>query len=54
VSEYWIVNLIEEQIEVFRNPVGRDYQDKSIYRGDARISPLARPTAVIQPSQLFD
>jgi Uma2 family endonuclease len=54
VPEYWIVNLIDDQIEVFRNPAGRDYHDKAIYRGDARISPLAHSEATIQPSQIFD
>jgi Uma2 family endonuclease len=54
IAEYWIANLIDEQIEVYRDPIGRDYGDKSIYRGDAKISPLAQPNATIQPSQLFD
>jgi Uma2 family endonuclease len=54
VPEYWIVNLIDAQIEVYRNPVSRDYQDKAVYSGDAKISPLAQPTATIQSSQLFD
>ncbi len=54
ISDYWIVNLIDEQIEVYHNPVGRDYQDKAVYSGDARISPLAHSGATIQPSQLFD
>jgi Uma2 family endonuclease len=54
IAEYWIVNLIDEQIEVYRNPVGRDYHDTSSYRGDAQISPLAHPNATIQASRLFD
>jgi Uma2 family endonuclease len=54
IADYWIANLVDEQIEVYRNPVGRDYQDKAIYSGDAQISPLAQPKATIQPSQLFD
>lgn len=53
IADYWIVNLIDEQIEVYRKPVGRDYQDKSIVRGDAPLHPLALPTASIQPSRLF-
>lgn len=53
IADYWIVNLVEKQIEVYRTPVGREYQDKSIYRGDAPVSPLALPTASIQPSRLF-
>lgn len=53
IAEYWIANLIDEQIEVYRKPVGRDYQDKSSYRGDAKISALAQSKATIQPSFLF-
>ena len=53
VAEYWIVNLIDEQIEVYRKPSGRTYQDQSVYRGDASIHPLALPTVTLQPSRLF-
>jgi Uma2 family endonuclease len=54
IADYWIVNLIDEQIEICRSPVGRDYQDKSTYRGNAQISPLTALKVTIQPSQLFD
>jgi Uma2 family endonuclease len=47
------VNLIDEQIEVYRKPLGRSYQDCSTYRGDAEVRPLALPTATLQPSRLF-
>jgi Uma2 family endonuclease len=53
IPDYWIVNLIEEQIEVFRKPTGRAYQDASIHRDDAEIHPLTLPTATLQPSRLF-
>lgn len=53
IADYWIVNLIDQQIEVYRNPVGREYQDKSVFRGDSPVSPLALPTASLQPSRLF-
>jgi len=54
VSDYWIVNLVDKQIEVYCTPVGREYQDQSIYRGDTPVSPLALPSASIRPSRLFD
>jgi len=53
IGDYWIVNLIDRQIEVYRNPVGRDYQEKQAYRGDTLLSPLALPTATLQASVLF-
>lgn len=53
IQEYWIVNLIENQIEVFRNLSGRAYKDTAIYRGDVEIHPLALPGATLRPSRLF-
>jgi len=54
VQEYWIVNLIDEQIEVYRNPTGPSYQESAVYCGDAEIHPLALPTASLRPSRIFD
>jgi Uma2 family endonuclease len=53
IQEYWIVNLIDEQIEVYRKPSGPTYQEQSVYRGAAEVRPLALPSAVLQPSRLF-
>ncbi|HFA51348.1 MAG TPA: Uma2 family endonuclease [Bacteroidetes bacterium] len=30
IQEYWIVNLIDQQIEIFRNPQDGEYQEKYI------------------------
>ena len=54
ITDYWIVNLIDQQIEVHRSPAGRDYQDKSVFCGDSPVSPLALPTATLRPSRLFN
>lgn len=53
IPEYWLVNLIDEQIEVYRNPVGQSYQEGTVVRGDTPIVPLALASATIQPSRLF-
>ncbi len=53
IAEYWIVNLIDEQVEVYRKPIGRSYEEQSVYRKDAEISPLALPAATLKPSRLF-
>jgi Uma2 family endonuclease len=53
IQDYWIVNLIDEQIEVHRKPSGRTYQERKVYREKAAIQPLALPTATLKPSQLF-
>jgi Uma2 family endonuclease len=54
IAEYWIVNLIDEQIEVYRKPSGRRYEEHSIWRGDVEVQPLALPAAALRPSRLFE
>jgi Uma2 family endonuclease len=53
IVDYWIVNLVDEQIDVYRKPSGRAYEEHSVYRGDAEIHPLALSIATLQPSRLF-
>lgn len=53
IQEYWIVNVIDEQIEVHRQPIGRTYQQRTVYGANASVCPLALPTATLQPSRLF-
>lgn len=53
ITEYWIVNLIDEQIEVYRTPSQNMYQDRSFYRGKDSIQPLALPTTSLVPSRIF-
>lgn len=53
ISEYWIVNLIDEQVEVYRSPSGGAYRERSVYHGDETVEPLALPGAALAPSRLF-
>jgi Uma2 family endonuclease len=50
VADYWIVNLVDEALEVYRRPApdpsaefGWRYLDAETFRAGARVSPLARP-----------
>jgi Uma2 family endonuclease len=60
VADYWIVNLLNRQLEVRRNIVtqrgkefGWDYSTTAIYQlGDA-VAPLARPRARIKVADLL-
>lgn len=54
IPEYWIVNLLERQIEVYRQPSGNSYQSKTIHGGQEAISPLAFPEASLLPARLFE
>ena len=53
IPDYWIVNLVDKQIEVCRDPSGTSYQQCLTYQGDEVIHPLALPQAKLTPSQLF-
>lgn len=53
VADYWIVNLVDKQIEVYRQPLKDKYQQKQVVRGGETIAPLALPTAQLAPSRLF-
>jgi Uma2 family endonuclease len=60
LADYWIINLIDSQLEVYRNPIvdpaepfGYRYADKLILgRGDS-IAPLAAPHASIAIADLL-
>jgi Uma2 family endonuclease len=61
IADYWIVNSVHNQDEVYRNPVvdsaqpfGFRYADAAILRvaGDT-VSPLAKPTAQVNVSDLL-
>jgi Uma2 family endonuclease len=43
VPEYWIVNLSERQVEVYRAPAGDSYQEQQVYAAGATLAPLFAP-----------
>jgi Uma2 family endonuclease len=49
IAEYWIVNLLNRQIEVYHSPSGNSYQTKTIHRGEDAVHPLALPEASLRP-----
>jgi Uma2 family endonuclease len=60
IADYWIVNLIDGQLEVYRTPVqdnvqhyGYDYGDRQILGFDDEITPLALPTAKLVVREFF-
>jgi len=40
IPEYWILNLVDAQLEVYRNPAGSVYTERAIYRAGESIEPL--------------
>ncbi|HZL38538.1 MAG TPA: Uma2 family endonuclease [Tepidisphaeraceae bacterium] len=57
IRDYWIVNLLEQQLEVYRNVVleGKRYQygNTTIVRRGESIAPLAAPQSPIAVDDLL-
>ena len=60
IADYWIVNLIDRQLEVYRNPnpdenqpYGFGYSEKTILKADDSITSLAAPKMPIQVAELL-
>jgi Uma2 family endonuclease len=60
VADYWIVNLVDRQLEVYRNPVadpsrlhGFGYSSRTILDPGDVVSPLAVPTAQVAVADLL-
>lgn len=54
ISEYWLVNLNEELVEIYRNPYPRlGYKSALRVRRGEKISLLAAPSAVIEVDRLL-
>lgn len=60
IADYWIVNIPDVQLEVYRNPVpdaaqpyGFRYADRTILRGNDTVSPLALPHVTIAVADLL-
>ncbi|WP_027891242.1 Uma2 family endonuclease [Calidithermus chliarophilus] len=32
IPEYWILNLVDDVLEVYREPIGRNYRSRTLYR----------------------
>jgi Uma2 family endonuclease len=60
IADYWIVNLVQRQLEVYRDPVadstqsfGYRYNSRTILDPTDRVSPLAAPHASITVADLL-
>ena len=58
--EYWIVNLVDRVLEVYRGPIadssapfGWRYDQREVLGGSARVTPLAAPRSSIAVAQLL-
>ena len=54
VADYWVVNLRDACLEVFRDPQDGEYGSQVIIDRYGRVSPLAFPKLKLALTQLFD
>jgi Uma2 family endonuclease len=59
IRDYWIVNLVDRRLEVYRNPrpntaqrYGHEYADRTILTPADSVSPLCEPTVAIAVADL--
>ncbi len=53
IPEYWIINIPDRQIEVFRNPSQAGYETHTILGGDDIITSLHAPDFTLLLTELF-
>jgi len=53
IADYWVVDLSDDSVEVFRDPRPSGYQSHEKRRGKDELCPLAFPEVVLSPSMLF-
>jgi Uma2 family endonuclease len=53
IPEYWILNLPERQLEVYRDPFGARYRSITFYNHQEEVAPLAAPQSLVRVSDLL-
>lgn len=53
IPEYWVLDVQERQVHVFREPVGNTYQQETILNEDTTISMIAFADVNVSLNQLF-
>ena len=53
VREYWIINLLHRQVEVYRDPSGSRYRNVTVYSEQGAITPLTAPDVSVRVSDLL-
>ncbi len=53
IPEYWILNLVARQLEVYREPAGSTCGSRTVLRLTDEVSPLFAPEEVIRVARLL-
>jgi Uma2 family endonuclease len=53
IPEYWLLNLVDRQLEVYRNPTEIGYDSSTIYSAGESVEPLHAPGQTIQIADML-
>ena len=53
IADYWVVNIVERCVEVFRQPLNGRYRAREVYKGQDEVHPLAFPEETLGVRMLF-
>lgn len=53
IHDYWIINVLDWTVEVFRDPSPAGYRLRRSYAGGEKVSPLAVPGVALDVGELF-
>ena len=53
IQDYWILNLVDDCLEVYREPSDDSYQQRTVLQSGESVSPLAIPQATIDVAKLL-
>ena len=53
VPEYWIVNVRDRRVEVFRDPVGSEYSTERVVADGEGVAPLQFPDLLVEVAALL-
>lgn len=53
IADYWVVDLVNRAVIVFREPRAGGYESRSTHRGDQLVRPLVCAEAALSPAELF-
>jgi Uma2 family endonuclease len=53
IREFWILNLQDDVLEIYRNPKGGTYREQLIVKGDGQAAPEAFPDVIISLAEII-
>jgi len=53
IEDYWVVNLVDRCVEVYRSAANARYQLASMHHGTQDTHPLRFPSITLQPARVF-